>query len=262
MRVATTQATRALIAASSTTTPRPGVSGSTNSPSFGRGIERKSGVHAAGRIGVLRRLGHVHERRQHMQIGDVADRRLRLVRHELDAVRVADRGALHQAGDAAHLDDVGLHHAHAGVDHVDQRLQRVGLLGRRDRDVEPLRDLAHAAHVVVLHRLLEPLVAELLERAPDAHGAADGVAVVGVEAEAEVVADELAHRLRLGDVAGNVEVELRAVAVTADLDRRRLFRFETRAHDLQHLLDAARAHCRRSRRRTGSAVRQAPPSSL
>ena len=84
-------------------------------------------------------------RRENVQVGDVADGRLRLVRHEFDAMRDADRRALHQAGDAAHLDDVGLHHAHAGIDHVDERLQRVGLLAGGDGDVEPLRHLAHAS---------------------------------------------------------------------------------------------------------------------
>jgi hypothetical protein len=95
---------------------------------------------------------------------------------------------LHQAGDATHLDDVGLHHPDARMDDVDEGLERVGLLGRRDRNVEALRDLAHAAHVVVLHGLLEPDVAEFLERAADPDGAADRVAVVGVPREGEVVA--------------------------------------------------------------------------
>ena len=72
------------------------------------------------------------------------------------------------------------------------------------------RHLAHRLDVIVLHRLLEPPVAELLQRAADADRAADRVAVIGVERERELVADQLAHRARLGDVAGNVAIQPRA----------------------------------------------------
>jgi hypothetical protein len=71
--------------------------------------------------------------------------------------------------------------------------------------------------VVVLHRLLEPRVAQLLQRAAHPDSALHGVAVVGVEGEREVVADQLAHRPGLGDVAGQVDVTRRLVGVEADL---------------------------------------------
>ncbi len=50
----------------------------------------------------------------------MADRGLGLARHEVDAVGVGNgrRRTVHQAGDAAHLDDVGLDHANAGIDQV------------------------------------------------------------------------------------------------------------------------------------------------
>ena len=75
--------------------------------------------------------------------------------------------------------------------------------------------------MIVLHRLLEPPVAQLLQRAADADRAPDRVAIVGVEREREVVPHQLADGPRLGDVAGEILVLLRAVAVEADLDRRR-----------------------------------------
>ena len=80
--------------------------------------------------------------------------RLRLVRHELDAVRMAERGALHEPGDAA------------GSDEICNTLERIRLLAGRDGDVEGAGDLAHRLHVVMLHRLLEPPVTQLLENAP------------------------------------------------------------------------------------------------
>src|SRR5436305_13736973 len=75
--------------------------------------------------------------------------------------------------------------------------------------------------MIMLHRLLEPPIAELFEGAADADRAARRVAVVGIEGERETVADELAHRLRLGDVAGNVEVEAGAGGSEAVLERAR-----------------------------------------
>ena len=47
-------------------------------------------------------------------------------------------------------------------------------------------------------------------------------ASIGGNGERETVSDELAHGARLGDVAGNIEIEFGAVIVEADLYRRRL----------------------------------------
>src|SRR5947207_10793987 len=102
------------------------------------------------------------------------------------------------------------------------------------------RDLAHRLDVIMLHRLLEPPIAELFERAADADRAAGRVAIVGVEGERETVADELAHRFRLGNVAGNIKIEPGAVVVEADLDRSRVV-LEARFDDAQYLIDIARA---------------------
>jgi hypothetical protein len=55
------------------------------------------------------------------------------------------------------------------------------------------RHLAHGAHVIVLHRLLEPEEAELLERTPDADRAAHRVAGVGVEGAGRVDAARTRH---------------------------------------------------------------------
>jgi hypothetical protein len=92
----------------------------------------------------------------------VPDGQLRLVRDELDAVRVAERGALHEPGDAPILDDVGLHHARAGSDEICNTLERKRVFAGRHGDVEDPRHLAHGAHVIV-HRLLKPEEAEFLE---------------------------------------------------------------------------------------------------
>src|SRR5437868_11563112 len=102
------------------------------------------------------------------------------------------------------------------------------------------RDLAHRLHVIMLHRLFEPPIAELFEGAADTDRAASRVAIVGVEGERETVADELAHRFRLGDVAGNVEVEPGPVVVESDLDRGGVV-LEARFDDAQYLIDIARA---------------------
>ena len=94
--------------------------------------------------------------------------------------------------------------------------------------------------MIMLHRLLEPPIAELFERAADADRAAGRVAVIGVEGEREAVADELAHRFRLGDVAGDVEIEPGAVIVEADFDRGGVV-LEPPFDDAQDLIDAALA---------------------
>jgi hypothetical protein len=151
----------------------------------------------------------------------MTDGRLRLVRHQVDAVRAGQRGHVAEAGEAAGLHDVRLHDVHPGLDQPLDPLQRVLLLAGRDRDVERGGDFLEALHVVVLHRLLEPHIAELLQRAADADRALHGVAVVGVEGEREVVADQLAHGARLGDVAGEIDVARRLVGVEADLHLRR-----------------------------------------
>jgi len=91
------------------------------------------------------------------------------------------------------------------------------LLAGGDGDVEGGRNLGEAVDVIMLHRLLEPHVAELFERPTDADRALHGIAVVGVEGEREVAAHELAHGARLGDIAGEIRVARRLVGVEADL---------------------------------------------
>src|SRR5271167_1861529 len=94
--------------------------------------------------------------------------------------------------------------------------------------------------MVMLDRLLEPPVTEFFEHPPDADRPADRVAVVGVEGERKAVADQLPHRARLGDVAGDVIVGPGAVRVEADLDRRGLI-LQPRLDDAQYLVDGALA---------------------
>jgi DNA mismatch repair protein MutS2 len=119
----------------------------------------------------------------------MADRGLGLVRHQVDAVRARQGRHVAEAGEAARLHDVRLDDVDARLDQALDALERVLLLAGRDRDVERVGDLGEALDVVVLHRLLEPHVAQLLQRAADADGALDGVAVVGVEGERERVAE-------------------------------------------------------------------------
>src|SRR5437899_462865 len=94
--------------------------------------------------------------------------------------------------------------------------------------------------MIVLHRLLEPPVAELFEHPPDADRAADRVPVIGIEGERETVPDQSSHRARLGDVARDVEIELCPVVVEADLYCRGLVR-QTCFDDAQDFVDAALA---------------------
>src|SRR6516162_137788 len=116
----------------------------------------------------------------------------------------------------------------------------VGLLAGGHGDVELAGDLAHCPHMVVLHRLLEPPIAELFQNAPDADRAADRVAVVGIKGERETLADELPDSACLGDVAGDVDIGLGAVVVEADLDRRGLVS-EPGFDNPQYLTDTALA---------------------
>ena len=190
---------------SSTLSPRPGAVGSWKRPSRGRGGFEKTACmrgdgsfnSGLGRVQLRARGAGSPCGRSSAASGAARARRR--------ARGPARRSAA--AGDAAHLDDVRLHHAHPGHDQVGQRRQGVGLLAGGDGDVEPPRDLAHRPDMVVLHRLLEPPVAELLEHPPDADRAAGRVAVIGVEGERKIVADQLAHRARLGDVARDIAVE-------------------------------------------------------
>src|SRR5229473_8640670 len=92
----------------------------------------------------------------------------------------------------------------------------------------------------MLHRLLEPPEAELLERPSDADRAARRIAVIGIEGEREAVADQPAHGPRLGDVARDVAIEPGAVVVEADLDRGGIVP-QARFDDAQHLALAALA---------------------
>ncbi len=170
----------------------------------------------------------------------MADGRLGLMRHELDAVRMRQCNAAHQAGDPAHLDDVGLHHADPGSDQIGNAGERIGLLPGRDRDVELACDLAHRLDMVVLDRLLEPPIAEFFQRAPNADGAAHRVAVIGVKGERQAVAHQPPHGACLGDVARDVDVGLGPVVVKTDLHRRRLV-FEPGFDHPQHIVDTALA---------------------
>jgi hypothetical protein len=98
-----------------------------------------------------------------MQVRHMTDHRLRLMRDELDTMSICQRNAPHQTGNSAHLDDIGLYHTNAGRDQIGDPGERVGLLAGGDGDIELLRDLAHRLYMVMLHRLLEPPVAELLQ---------------------------------------------------------------------------------------------------
>src|SRR5437764_3388808 len=94
--------------------------------------------------------------------------------------------------------------------------------------------------MIVLHRLLEPPIAEFFEDATDAYRAADRVAVIGVEGEREIIPDQSPDRARLGDIPGNVVVRPGAVIVEADFYRRRLV-LHPCFDNAQHPVDAAHA---------------------
>jgi hypothetical protein len=79
----------------------------------------------------------------------------------------------------------GCTNAHAGGDEICNILERTRPLAGRDGDVEGPRHLANGAHVIV-HRLLKPEQAQLLERTPESDSAAHRVAIVGVEGAGRV----------------------------------------------------------------------------
>jgi hypothetical protein len=95
---------------------------------------------ALARIVPFDRLDQMHLEREHVQVGGVADGRL------VDAARTRRRAQAPRRtaspGDAAHLDDIGLHHAHARVDQVGERLKRRSLAG--GAVMSAARDLAIA----------------------------------------------------------------------------------------------------------------------
>ncbi len=188
----------------------------------------------------LARLGGVQLARHQMHVRHMADRRLRLMRDQLDAMRIRQCNAPRQPGDPAHLDNVRLHHADPGRNKISKARQGVGLFAGRDRDIEPLSDLAHRLQVVVLHRLLEPPIAEILQRSADADRTANRIAVIGIEGEREAVADQSPHRARLGDVARNVDVGLGPIIVEPDFYGRGLV-FEPGFDHSQDIVDAALA---------------------
>src|SRR5260370_10435252 len=94
--------------------------------------------------------------------------------------------------------------------------------------------------MIMLHRLFEPPITKFLQHAPDAYRAGDGLAVIGVEGEREIIPDQSPNRARLGNIAGDVDVRLGAVVVEADLYRCRLV-LQPRFDNVQQLVDAALA---------------------
>ena len=90
--------------------PRPGSGVSPERPLDRHWRVLEDGVHAWRRIVQLAGLCRVKLARGDMEARHVADRRLGLVRHQFRAVRLCQRGAPEQPGDAAHLDDVRLDH--------------------------------------------------------------------------------------------------------------------------------------------------------
>jgi hypothetical protein len=75
--------------------------------------------------------------RDDMHVGLMTDGWLGLVRHPLHAVGLGERDAALEAGDAAHLDDVRLHHPHPSIDQVGQRRKRVRLLADGEGPMKP-----------------------------------------------------------------------------------------------------------------------------
>src|SRR5579872_1697366 len=96
--------------------PETGRAGQSEEPAgrIGRIVEH--GMSARRRVVPLARLGGPHLGRGDVKARLMADRRLRLVRHQLDAMRLTERLSLFEPGNAAHLDDVRLDHADAGRD--------------------------------------------------------------------------------------------------------------------------------------------------
>src|SRR5262245_51310814 len=94
--------------------------------------------------------------------------------------------------------------------------------------------------MIMLHRLLEPPIAELFQRPAYTDGSADRIAVIGIEREWEIRADQASHRAGLGDVTRDVDVGFCPVIVETDLDRGRIV-FEAGFDNPQHLVDTALA---------------------
>jgi hypothetical protein len=60
----------------------------------------------------------------------------------------------------------------------------------------------------VLHRFLEPPIAQIFERASDADRAADRIPVIGVKGEWEAVSDQPPHGVGFRNIARDIEVRL------------------------------------------------------
>ncbi len=121
----------------------------------------------------------------------------------------AMESTLRYSRDAAERADLRLGDVEAAsLEEVSPAPARVLDLAARDVGVERHPQLAIAILVLGRHRLLEPVGSQLIERAADAHGIAERVAVVGIDHEVEVFADASPDRLGQSDVLPHPEADL------------------------------------------------------
>jgi len=82
-------------------------------------------------------------------------------------MRLRQSGAAHQPGNAAHLDDIRLHHAHPDLNQIGERRQGVSLSPAETVMSSRCATSPIAFDLIMLDRLLEPPIAEFFEGAAD-----------------------------------------------------------------------------------------------
>ena len=87
----------------------------------------------------------------------------------------------------------------------------------------------------MLHRLLEPYIAQFLEHPPNAHGALNGVPIVGIKSQWKTRAHELTHGVGLGHIPSQISITRGLVSIEADFHLRWL-QAQPRLHNTADLV--------------------------
>src|SRR5215510_2380560 len=87
----------------------------------------------------------------------------------------------------------------------------------------------------MLHRLLEPYIAQFLKYPPNANGPLHRVPIVGIEGQWKPIAHELTHGAGLGNIPSEVSITGGFVRIEADFDLR-WFQVHPGLDDAAHLV--------------------------
>jgi hypothetical protein len=89
------------------------------------------------------------------------------------------------------------------------------LLASRYGNIQCCGDFRKAVGMVMLHRLLEPHVAQFLQHPPNANGTLDRVPIIRIKGQWKGIAHELAHGTGLGNILGESGIACGFVGIKA-----------------------------------------------